>query len=135
MIVADTNLVSYLLIEGEHTETARAVRAREPFWLVPPLWRSEFLNVLAVAVRHKILDEAQAFHAWRAAVLLLGGSEREPGGEAVLSIAIRNGISAYDAHFVALAQASSCVLVTGDRKLQRTCRDVAIAPEEFVNSP
>ena len=119
MIVADTNLISYLLIEGEHTEAARAVWKKESRWVVPPLWRSEFLSVLAVAVQRDLLDEAQALHVWRVAVRLLGRSEREPGGEEVLTIAIRDGISAYDAQFVALARLSASVLVTGDKKLQR----------------
>jgi predicted nucleic acid-binding protein len=132
MIVADTNIISYLLIDGEHTRTARAVWAKDRRWIVPPLWRSEFLSVLAVAVRHSVLDETQAVRAWRNALRLLGRSEREPGGETVLALAIRHGISAYDAHFVALAHAGSVVLVTGDKKLRRACKDVAVSAEEFV---
>ncbi len=133
MIVADTNLVSYLIIDGEHTDAARAVWAKDPQWIVPPLWRSEFLSVLTVSVRHEILDEPQALQAWRVAVRLLLRSEREPGAEAVLSTAIGDGISAYDAHFVALARATSSSLVTGDKKLRRACGDVAISATEFVD--
>ncbi len=44
MIVADTNLIAYRLIEGEQTELALAVWAKEPEWFVPPLWRHEFLS-------------------------------------------------------------------------------------------
>ena len=134
MIVADTNLISYLLIEGEHTKEARTVWEGDPHWVVPPLWRSEFLNVLAVAVKNDILDSEQAFRAWRVAVRLFGRSEIEPGGEAVLSVAISDAISAYDAQFVALARAKSLLLVTGDKKLRRACSDVAMSAREFVGS-
>ena len=44
MIVVDTNLVSYLLIEGKRTVEARQVRQRDPDCVLPPLWRGEFLN-------------------------------------------------------------------------------------------
>lgn len=135
MIVADTNLISYLLIEGEHTADARAVWEQDPRWIVPPLWRSEFLNVLAVSVQNDLLSIEQAFSAWRAAVRLFGRSEVEPGGEAVLSAAIADRTSAYDAQFVALARAESVRLVTGDRKLRRMCGDVAVTPAELLDVP
>lgn len=134
MIVADTNLISYLLIDGEHTEAAREVWATDPAWVVPPLWRSEFLNVLTLSVRHEVLDEAQALRAWRVAIRLVGRSERDPGGERVLSTAIRDGISAYDAQFVALARVISSMLVTGDEKLLRASGDVAVSASDFLRA-
>ncbi|MGZ5446412.1 MAG: hypothetical protein ACXWLY_31220 [Thermoanaerobaculia bacterium] len=55
MIVADTNLVAYLLIEGDKTAAARAVWKKDSRWMLPTLWRSEFLNVLTTAVRSRVL--------------------------------------------------------------------------------
>jgi len=57
VIVSDTNLVAYLLINGDHTATARAVYQRDPDWRLPPLWRAEFLNVLTTTVRKGVLIE------------------------------------------------------------------------------
>lgn len=132
MIVADTNLAAYLVLEGDHTDLARRVRARDPDWRVPPLWRSEFLNVLATAFRAGVVDDTQALAAWRAAVAILGAGEVEPGAEAVLSSALRRGITAYDAQFVVAAERLGVPLVTSDRGLLRACPDVAISPVRFV---
>ena len=67
MIVADTNLVAYLLIEGEQTAHARAVWREDPAWKVPSLWRSELLNVLATSHRAGALTADEARLAWQRA--------------------------------------------------------------------
>jgi len=125
MIVADTNLISYLLIEGEHTNAARDVWARDPDWVAPPLWRSEFLNVLVMAHRAGVLSRDQAMLSWQRAKALLSGREVEPDAEGVLTIAIERGISAYDAHFVTVADDLGAPLVTADKRILEACPDIA----------
>ena len=51
MIVADTNLLVYLFINGDKTPLAQDVLKKAPHWIVPPLWQSEFRNVLAGYIR------------------------------------------------------------------------------------
>jgi predicted nucleic acid-binding protein len=51
MIVADTNLIVYLFITGDQTALAQKVLDKDPQWIVPPLWQSEFRNVLAAYIR------------------------------------------------------------------------------------
>lgn len=51
MIVADTNLIVYLFLTGDQTRLAQKVLAKDPNWIVPPLWQSEFRNVLAAYIR------------------------------------------------------------------------------------
>jgi predicted nucleic acid-binding protein len=132
VIVADTNLVAYLLIEGEKTELARQVWTRDPQWRVPPLWRSEFLSVLATSVRVGVIEYAQAVDAWTNAKTLLGRCEREPGGENTLQEAVDHQISAYDAQFVVLAKDLEVKLVTADKKLRHACPEIAVSIEDFV---
>jgi predicted nucleic acid-binding protein len=134
MIVSDTNLVAYLVIAGAHTSVARAVYCKDAHWVLPPLWRSEFLSVLAVAVRAKALTEAQGRAAWRSATDTFGASEREPNALLALSLAIQTGISAYDAQFVALAQALGTVLVTADRQLVRRCPESAVLMTDYLRA-
>jgi predicted nucleic acid-binding protein len=117
VIVADTNLVTYLFVAGEHTPQARSVWQRDADWRLPPLWRTEFLNVLATAVRTGVLDAAAAMRAWHTAVSVLGTRELEPRGDDVLRLAVERGISAYDAQFVAVARELGVLLVSGDKRL------------------
>ena len=53
MIVVDTNVLAYLYLPGEQTLDAKSLFQREPEWVAPPLWRSEFRNILAAYVRRK----------------------------------------------------------------------------------
>lgn len=131
MIVADTNLVAYLLVEGEHTEAARAVWQRDADWRLPPLWRSEFLSVLSTSVRVGVLDETQASSAWRRGTALFAPCEVEPEGEAVLHAAIRDRLSAYDAQFVVVAERLGVPLVTADRAILHARPDLAVAIVRF----
>ena len=134
MIVADTNLVAYLVIDGERTEAARRVRMRDADWRLPPLWRSEFLSVLATSVRASVLDEEGALRAWEIATTLFGRCEEEPGGAEVLKTALRYSISAYDAQFVRLAERLEVTLVAGDKRLCSACASFAVSIEEFAGT-
>lgn len=132
MIVADTNLVSYLLIEGERTAEVRQVWSADPDWILPSLWRSEFLNVLTTAHRAGVLSRDQAMLAWERAVSLFDGHEADPVGERVLLIAIEKHISAYDAQFVAIAEELGVPLVTADVRLATRCHPPAHLIESFL---
>ena len=46
MIVVDTNIIAYLHISGEFTPVAIQALEKDPHWIVPPLWQSEYRNVL-----------------------------------------------------------------------------------------
>ncbi len=131
MIVADTNLIAYFLIEGTGTEAVHAVYNRDPAWALAPLCRSEYLNVLATTLRAGVLTEDEAHRGWRNDVELFGHREAEPGGKAVQNGAIGARLSAFDAQFVVLARNLGVPLVTADKSLVRARPDVAVAAKEF----
>lgn len=131
MIVAHTDLVSYLLIAGERTVEVRRIWRRDPVWVLPPLWRSQFLNALTLAARTGVLDADQTRACWSQAVRLFGSSELEPGGAEVLDAAVRLGISAYDAHFLVVAERLDCRLVTNDAELLERCPGRAVSIARF----
>lgn len=126
MIVVDTNIVAYFFIEGERTAAARALRQVEPGWRLPPLWRHEYLNVLATYTRSGGTDIDTACTLWHTAAALFADSEQDVDMTAALALATTHGISAYDAQFVSLAQVLNVRLVTED------CRLLKIFPERAI---
>jgi hypothetical protein len=58
---------------------------------------------------------------------------RKCHGPSVLRTAEVAGLSAYDAHYVALARSLSVRLVTEDGKILRTCPDVALSMQAFLD--
>ena len=118
MIVADTNVLIYLFLNGPRTELALQLLEQEPQWLVPPLWRHEFHNVLVTHVQTARLTQAQAHQVWDQAVEFLGDSERHVNMDRVLELAVANKVSSYDAQFLALAEAHDAVCVSDDRALK-----------------
>jgi len=131
LIVADTNLVAYLLIEGERSGVARAVWAKDARWMLPTLWRSEFLNVLTTSVRAHVLTLPDAQQTWQVAVAVFDRSEVEPSGTAVLKMASERNLSAYDAQFVVAAADLGVPLVTYDRRILNACPDLAVSADRF----
>ncbi len=132
MIVADTNLLIYLLLPGEHTESAEAVMERDPDWLAPLLWRSEFRNVLAFYVRRQQLELRAALDLAAEAEALMSGREFLVAGSAVLQLAAQSGHSAYDCELVALAKQEGLPLLTSDRRILDSFPDTAKSPAGFL---
>lgn len=89
MIVVDTNLIAYLLIQGEHSAPARAVLRKDPAWVAPLLWRSEFRNVLATYMRRRLLSLGEALQLVREAEDLLRGGEFHVESSQILGLASR----------------------------------------------
>ena len=131
MIVADTNLIAYFLINGDFTEDAEIVYQKDSDWVAPYLWRSEFRNILALYLRQNLLSLEEAKEIVHQAELLLLGKEYEVESGEVLKIAHISGLSAYDCEYVALAQDLNISLVTTDRKILTAFPEIAIAPVNF----
>jgi predicted nucleic acid-binding protein len=117
VIVVDTNVRVYLLMPGERTEQAERVFRRDPVWVAPLLWRSEFRSVLAVYMRQALLSLDHALQLMDRAEILMQGKEYEVSSGHVLSLVAGTRCSAYDGEFVALAQDLGLSLVTSDARL------------------
>lgn len=117
MIVADTNVLAYLFIQGLHTLSAEALLAKEPQWVAPILWRSEFRNILAGYMRRGDVSFDGAYKILREAESLLAGNEYEADSLQVLELVRDSECTAYDCEFVAVAMALNAKLVTMDKAL------------------
>ena len=131
MIVADTNLIVYRFITGDQTSLAQEVLLKDPHWIVPPLWQSEFRNVLAGYIRRG-MTLAQARHLMSDALLTLEKRQVIPSSKNIIDLISQSDCSAYDCEFIALAQQLNVLLVTADKQLLNRFPDLAVSLEEFT---
>ena len=132
MIVADTNLIAYLWIPGEHTSEAERLLRRDSEWAVPLLWRSEFRNILAGAVRSGKLSLGLAIQMAEEAERLVAGKEYGVPSPRVLEAAAKSRCSAYDCEFVVLAEDLGVNLVTLDREILKAFPKQAVSIKRFL---
>ena len=132
MIVVDTNLIAYLLINGEWTQRAEAVKRRDSEWVAPLLWRSEFRNLLSLYIRQEIFDLDHAINLLKSAEKIMQEREHTISSVSVMKLAASSKCSAYDCEFVSLAQDLSVPLVTSDQKILTAFPETAVSPDDFL---
>jgi len=125
MIVVDTNILAYLYLPTEHTQKVEALLAKDPEWIAPTLWRSEFRNVLALYLRKGLLTFYQALEIQNEAEALLQNNEFIVTSLDVLQLVQNSECSAYDCEFVALAQNMNVQLITMDKRILNNFPDTA----------
>jgi predicted nucleic acid-binding protein len=118
VVIVDTNVLAYLLIEGERTAEAQSLYDRDPDWRSEGFILVEFSNILATYRRTGALDEGAAGRLLASAEQVLTGSVNLPHARA-LQIAAEFKVSAYDARFLGAARSLRGKLVTEDAKLRR----------------
>ena len=125
MIVVDTNIIAALYLPSDLTEQAENLLQREPQWVAPVLWRSEFRKVLAMYLRKKMLAFDEAYRIQSEAESLLNQNEYEMASFEVLQLAQASGCSAYDCEFIALAKRLNVPLITQDKQILAAFPDLA----------
>ena len=110
MIVADTNLISYLFLTGPYSEQAEHVLRQDSEWVAPWLWRSEFRNVLALYIRQNILSLDQSIEIIEAAQELMVDGEYDIASQQVLRLANFLHVAFPQLHRVALVWFASHAL-------------------------
>jgi predicted nucleic acid-binding protein len=134
VIVADTNLIAYFFIKGDFTDHAQAVFDKDPAWIAPLLWRSEFRNVLALYIRKGFLNLIEALDLIQEAEFLMNGMEYLVSSLNILSLVKESQCSAYDCEFMVLAQQLDLNLVTSDSLLLKKFPGIAVPISEFGKS-
>jgi predicted nucleic acid-binding protein len=132
VIVVDTNLIAYLLIDGGQTEPAERVLQKDEVWVSPLLWRSELCNALIKCVRSGLFGLNAAFRIMTEAESLMAGNEYAVVSGDVLSLAASSACSAYDAEFVVLARELGVPLITSDKQLLENFPETAVSPARFI---
>jgi predicted nucleic acid-binding protein len=126
MIVVDSNILAYLLIDGVFCKRAEALLASDSNWIAPLLWKSEFRNILAGYIRRKDFSFDKAYQIIREAEFILSSKEFEVDSLLVLELIRDSDCSAYDCEFVGLATKNGCKLVTMDKQLLKAFPKIAV---------
>ena len=125
MIVVDTNIITYLYLPTKFTELAEALLEKDPHWIAPVLWISEFRNVLAFYLRQNIIQLDEALSIIQEAEHLLSDNEYRISSLAVMNLVSQSECSAYDCEYVALAEQTNSILVTQDKKILRNFSQIS----------
>ncbi|MQA77394.1 MAG: PIN domain-containing protein [Streptosporangiales bacterium] len=107
-----------LIYSDERGRKARAVLARDTEWAAPEHWKAEVFSVMRGLVLGNKVAEHRALNAI-GRLPQLGVDHVSPDGLLPRMWEMRASISAYDAPYVALAEARDLTLVTSDGRLAR----------------
>jgi predicted nucleic acid-binding protein len=117
VVLVDTNILAYLMIEGDRTVAAQKLFERDSDWCSEAVTMVEFSNILATYIRTKALTQAQGVRLLTEAQTLMPTLHNIANMRA-LETAAEYEISAYDARFISLAKHLKQKLVTEDTKLR-----------------
>ena len=132
MIVVDSNIITARNLTSSLTSAAKQVEEKDPVWIVPVLWRYEFQNILANAIKAKQIKPEQALNIWERVSNILIENECEPSASRVIDLVAQHEITAYDGQFIALALEMGIPCVTEDRELLENFPSIAISMNEFL---
>jgi len=132
MIIVDTNIIAYLHVSGKFTPLALQLLEKDSNWIAPPLWESEFRNLLLNYIRHAVMNLEDGINLMEDALITMQNRDLAPSNSLILTLAASSALSAYDCEFVALARELNCKLVTVDKQIIKTFPDTAISLEEAV---
>lgn len=134
MITPDAS-VTVLLLHGDPEADPRTTRATEilradPAWIVPEHWRIEVLSATRGLLLGGKINSSDAEDAvrWLQEVTV---ATAPTGPQLPRMWQLRSNLLAYDAGYVAVAEAHQVTLVTADVRIQRA--GVARCPVQVIN--
>ena len=132
MIVVDSNIIAARNLTSSLTSKAKQVEEKDPVWIVPVLWRYEFQNILATAIKAKQIKPEKALEVWDKISKALIENECEPSPSKIIDLVAQYGLTAYDGQFIAVALEMGVSFVTEDRELEEKFPGIAISIDEFL---
>jgi len=133
MIVADTNIISYLLLPTSYSNSVDSLYQLDSNWTAPILWKSEFRNVLALYLRKEIISLDKALQLQDSAESIMARNEFEISSSQVLALVDESNCSSYDCEFIALAHHLNIPLITQDKKILREFPSTAISVDNYLS--
>lgn len=134
MILIDTNVLAYLLIDGERTAMARELHRRDSDWRSEAFLLVELSNVLLRYMQVRNLRLSLALGLLADAEEVLRGKLTTAPHEAVLEVGAKFRVTAYDARFLTVAKTTGIKLTTEDAKLRAAAPDLTQSLTEALRS-
>jgi predicted nucleic acid-binding protein len=131
VIVADANILIYLMAQLAQSDLALQAYQRDPDWVAPDIWRHEFANVLVTFVRTGALDLHRAIRLMEEAEEAMDRHTFSMDLRESMALANRLGLSAYDAQYVLLAQNLGVLCVTEDQRILARAKGTAVSLRQF----
>jgi predicted nucleic acid-binding protein len=132
VIVVDTNIICYRWLSSPNSAAAETALTKDPHWIAPLLWHSEFRNIVGLAIRKRTLTINAALEIVRSAEASFERNEFAVSSDAVLQLVARSNCTACDCEFVALAHSEGVQLVTADLQILHEFPEVAVSLKTFV---
>jgi predicted nucleic acid-binding protein len=131
MIVVDANIIIYWATDAPEADQVARLREHDADWRTAPLWRQEFTSAMLKLMRARQMDLKRANQAIDRAEDWATPRELTVSQTDALHVALRDGISAYDAQYVALAEALGTRCATADKSLSRKCPHSTMLLSDF----
>ena len=131
MIVVDTNIIVHYWLKSDLNSNAERLLVKDPDWIAPFLWRSEFRNVLSVYIRKKLLDIDTAYEVIEMAEKQFRGNEYLVDSRKVVKLSNDSGCSTYDSEFIFLTKEFSVKLCTTDKQIIKSFPELTLHLSEF----
>ena len=132
MLLVDTNVLAYLLIEGDRTHAAQALYERDPDWRSETFILVEFSNILATYVRTRALTLEKSLELLASAQEVIPALASSSHTHA-LETAAQLCISAYDSRFISVAKELGTKLITEDAKLRTAAPQWTLSIDEALH--
>ncbi len=134
MRLVDTNILAYLLIEGERSDEARALLRKDSDWHSERFIYTELTNVLSTYLRIGPFQFQDCKVAMERAEQLMENNLHQASHLDVIRIAEEFRISAYDARYIALAREFGIPLITEDAKLRRAVPSLTVSLNDALEA-
>ncbi len=130
MIVADTMLMAYLVIQTPFSDECQRLRQVEPDWVAPRYVEVELQNVLWQYLRRGDFTLEETLARYETAVSFVRRTS-DVSAAAAIRLAHTHDCSPYDTRFAVLADQLGLQLVTYDSRLLDRI-PVAVSPTTFL---
>lgn len=132
MLLVDTNILVFAVLDGPQTAAARALQDKDPDWRSEQYALIELSNVLATVMRVRGLALTCAETVFASGRELIASSLVTVAELDAMRMAHARRVSAYDARFLVAAQYFGVPLVTEDAKLRRAAPELTQSIDEAL---